>query len=199
MSTHLVLQAEKHLLSVIGGQRFLAMEGLSNEIPFFIYPFEPSDALEVNAARKRLVNNLALQGVKILEIDLFELSIEILEDRDVLERLLEVEREQDKLDFLALLQGMLDPERHIAPAVAAKLVGSDHDVIFLTGVGEVFPYVRSHNVLSNLQSVCKDKPMLTFFPGIYEQSESLGSSLALFGFLKNDQYYRAKNILEQEA
>lgn len=199
MTTNLVFQSEKHLLSVIGGQRFLTMKGLSNEIPFFIYPYEPSDALEVNAARKRLVNNLALQGIKILEIDLFDLSIEILKDRDVLERLLEVEREQDKLDFLALLQGMLDPERHIAPAVAAKLVGSDHDVIFLTGVGEVFPYLRSHNVLSNLQSVCKDKPMLTFFPGTYEQSESLGSSLALFGFLKNDQYYRAKNILEQEA
>ena len=199
MSTSTVIHSEKHLLSVIGSKRFLTMEGLSNEIPFFIYPYEPSDALEVNAARKRLVNNLALQGIKILEIDLFELSIEILKDRDVLERLLEIEREQDKLDFLALLQGMLDPERHIAPAVAAKLVGSDHDVIFLTGVGEVFPYVRSHNVLSNLQSVCKDKPMLTFFPGTYEQSESLGSSLALFGFLKNDQYYRAKNILEQEA
>lgn len=199
MTTNLVFQSEKHLLSVIGGQRFLTMKGLSNEIPFFIYPYEPSDALEVNAARKRLVNNLALQGIKILEIDLFDLSIEILKDRDVLERLLEVERDQDKLDFLALLQGMLDPERHIAPAVAAKLVGSDHDVIFLTGVGEVFPYLRSHNVLSNLQSVCKDKPMLTFFPGTYEQSESLGSSLALFGFLKNDQYYRAKNILEQEA
>lgn len=199
MTTNSVIQSEKHLLSVISGRRFLTMEGLSNEIPFFIYPYEPSDALEVNAARKRLVNNLALQGIKILEIDLFELSIEILKDRDVLERLLEIEREQDKLDFLALLQGMLDPERHIAPAVAAKLVGSDHDVIFLTGVGEVFPYVRSHNVLSNLQSVCKDKPMLTFFPGTYEQSESLGSSLALFGFLKNDQYYRAKNILEQEA
>lgn len=199
MSTSTVIHSEKHLLSVIGSQRFLAMEGLSNEIPFFIYPYEPSDALEVNAARKRLVNNLALQGIKILEIDLFELSIEILKNRDVLERLLEVERSQDKLDFLALLQGVLDPERHIAPAVAAKLVGSAHDVIFLTGVGEVFPYVRSHNVLSNLQSVCKDKPMLTFFPGTYEQSESLGSSLSLFGFLKNDQYYRAKNILEQEA
>ena len=199
MTTHQVIQIEKHLLSVIGSQRFLKMEGLSNEIPFFIYPFDPTDTLEVNAARKRLINNLAKEGVKVLEIDLFELSIEILKDRDVLERLLEVEQEQNKIDFLALLQGMLDPERHIASAVAKKLIGSDHNVIFLTGVGEVFPYVRSHNVLSNLQSVCKDKPMLTFFPGTYEQSETLGSSLALFGFLKNDQYYRAKNILEQEA
>ena len=54
-------------------------------------------------------------------------------------------------------------------------------------------------MLNNLQSVSKDKPMLMFFPGAYEQSETLGSSLVLFGRLKDDQYYRAKNILEQEA
>ena len=199
MTTQQVLRDEQHLLTVISTQRFLRMEGLSNEIPFFIYPFSPTDAIEVNSVRRRLVNNLALNGIKVLEIDLFELSIEILIERGVLIRLLEAEPDQDKVDFLALLQGMLDPERHIAPAVAGKLLGSDHDVMFLTGVGEVFPYVRSHNVLSNLQSVSKDKPMVTFFPGTYEQSDSMGSSLALFGFLKNDQYYRAKNILEQEA
>ena len=54
-------------------------------------------------------------------------------------------------------------------------------------------------MLNNLQSVVKGKPMLMFFPGRYEQSETLGSSLVLFGQLKDDQYYRAKNILEQEA
>ena len=48
-------------------------------------------------------------------------------------------------------------------------------------------------------TVVKGKPMLMFFPGRYEQSETLGSSLVLFGRLKDDQYYRAKNILEQEA
>ena len=69
---------------------------------------------------------------------------------------------------------------------------------FLTGIGEVFPYIRSHNVLNNLQSVVVGRPMLMFFPGRYEQSDTLGSSLVLFGRLKDDQYYRAKNILEQE-
>ena len=75
----------------------------------------------------------------------------------------------------------------------------DFDIFFLTGIGEVFPYIRSHNVLNNLQSVVTGRPMLMFFPGRYEQSDTLGSSLVLFGRLKDDQYYRAKNILEQEA
>ena len=85
------------------------------------------------------------------------------------------------------------------PRFARGSLKADFDILFLTGIGEVFPYIRSHNVLNNLQSVVTGKPMLVFFPGRYEQSDTLGSSLVLFGRLKDDQYYRAKNILEQEA
>ncbi len=193
-----VPSAEEHLFAVISGQRFLRMEGLSNEVPFFIYPFDPADALEVAQSKKRLKNRLAAAGVSVLEINLYDLSVEILQQRGVWDRLLELEPEQDKADFRELLQGMLDPELHIAPAVRARLAERDYDVFFLTGIGEVFPYIRSHNVLNNLQSVSKDKPMLMFFPGRYQQSDTLGSALVLFGQLKDDQYYRAKNILEQE-
>lgn len=198
MKTWTVPTAEEHLFAVISGQRFLRMEGLSNEVPFFIYPFDPADALEVAQSKKRLKNRLAAVGVSVLEINLYDLSVEILQQRGVWDRLLELEPEQDKADFRELLQGMLDPELHIAPAVRAKLAERDYDVFFLTGIGEVFPYIRSHNVLNNLQSVSKDKPMLMFFPGRYQQSDTLGSALVLFGQLKDDQYYRAKNILEQE-
>ena len=55
------------------------MEGLSNEVPFFIYPYDPVNAVEVAKAKTRLANNLAKQGVEVLEINLYELSIEILQ------------------------------------------------------------------------------------------------------------------------
>ena len=29
----------------------------------------------------------------------------------------------------------------------------DHNVVFITGVGKVYPFVRSHNILNNLQEV----------------------------------------------
>jgi hypothetical protein len=59
---------------------------------------------------------------------------------------------------------MLDPQLHIAPAIRAKIEDGGFDILFLTGIGEVFPYIRSHNVLNNLQSVVTGKPMLMFFP-----------------------------------
>ncbi len=193
-------EQEEHLFSVLSGKRFLQMQGLGNEVPFFIFPFDPEDALKVVEAKKRIKNKLATErGINVLEVNLYDLSVEILKERGVWERVLEMEPEQDKDDFRESLQGMLDPQLHIAPAIRSRIEDRDFDIFFLTGIGEVFPYIRSHNVLHNLQSVVTGKPMLMFFPGRYEQSETLGSSLVLFGKLQDDQYYRAKNILEQEA
>jgi hypothetical protein len=194
-----VVGREQQVLNVIRSQRFLRMEGLGNEVPFFIYPFEPEDALAVAQSKKRIKNKLGAQGITVLEINLYDLCVELLKARGVWERLLALEAEQEKADFRELLQSMLDPQLHIAPAIRDRIKAASYDVFFLTGIGEVFPYIRSHNVLNNLQTVAAAKPMLLFFPGRYEQSATLGSSLVLFGRLKDDQYYRAKNILEQEA
>jgi len=190
---------EEHLFAVLSGKRFLQMEGLGNEVPFFIYPYPPEDALAVAQVKKRVKNKLSQKGINVREVNLYDLSVEILKERGVWERVLAAEPDQDKDDFRELLQGMLDPQLHLAPAIRSKIDDGEFDIFFLTGIGEVFPYIRSHNVLNNLQSVVTGKPMLMFFPGRYEQSDTLGSTLVLFGRLKDDQYYRAKNILEQEA
>ena len=199
MNSNELTKQEEHLLAVLSGKRFLQMEGLGNEVPFFIYPYPPEDALAVAQAKKRIKNKLGNKGISVREINLYDLSVEILKERGVWERVLAAEPDQDKEDFRELIQGMLDPQLHLAPAIRAKVDDGEFQILFLTGIGEVFPYIRSHNVLNNLQSVVKGKPMLMFFPGRYEQSDTLGSSLVLFGRLKDDQYYRAKNILEQEA
>lgn len=93
---------------------------------------------------------------------------------------------------------MLDPEAHLVPNIATRLASATFDVLFLTGVGEVFPYIRSHNVLNNLQSTAQDKPTLMFFPGTYTHSLESGASLDLFGRLQDDKYYRAFNIFHCE-
>lgn len=189
---------EEHLFAVLSGARFLKMEGLSNEVPFFIYPYEPEHSLAVGKAKKRIKNRLASTGIEVREINLYDLSIALLKERGDLGEVLEVEPDLAKAEFTEMLQSMLNPQQHLAPAIRERLADGEFDIVFLTGIGEVFPYIRSHNVLNNLQSVVMGKPMLMFFPGRYEQSDTLGSSLVLFGRLKDDQYYRAKNILEQE-
>src|SRR5215469_14088658 len=123
------------------------MEGLSNEVPFFIYPYPPEDALAVAAAKKRIKNRLSNAGITVFEINLYDLSVELLMRRGVWDRVLAIEPDQDKTDFREMIQGMLDPRLHIAPAIRDRLAEVELDVFFLTGIGEVFPYIRSHNVL----------------------------------------------------
>jgi hypothetical protein len=176
------------------------MEGLGNEVPFFIYPYEPEDSLAVAAAKKRVKNKLKLDhGVTVLEINLYDLTVNMLQERGVWDRLLTLEVAQGKDALVKPLQNMLDPGTKLIPAIKQQLDSGPYDILFLTGIGEVFPYIRSHNVLNNLQTFVKEKPMLMFFPGEYKQSGTAGSSLVLFGRLKDDNYYRAFDIRDREA
>lgn len=188
-----------HLLSVLSGQRFLQKQGLGNEVPFFICPFDADASVEVERLQRQLVNRLGQTGVRVLEINLYDLSAEILKNRGIWEQILEMEHSVSKDQLKELLQGVLDPEAHLVPAIAVKLAGNDFDVLFLAGVGEVFPYIRSHNVLNNLQSTAKEKPTVLFFPGAYTHSLESGASLDLFNRLQDDKYYRAFNIFHCEA
>ena len=189
----------QHLYSVVSGQRFLNKQGLGNEVPFFICPFKAEEAVEMERLQSQLVNRLEQAGIKVLSINLYDLSIELLKEREVWSQVLELEPTVSKDEMKELLQGVLDPEAHLVPAIAAKLQAAELDVLFLSGVGEVFPYIRSHNVLNNLQSTAKDKPTVMFFPGSYTHSLETGASLDLFGRLHDDKYYRAFNIFHYEA
>lgn len=184
-----------HLLTVISSERFLKMQGLNNEIPFFICPF---DAARTDSLYKEvispLLNTLKHNGIRVLKVDLYDLSLELLRSRKIWERTLETEPDISKSEMKEFLQSVLDVEAHLTPAIGAKLKEGEYDVLFLTGVGEVFPYIRSHTVLNNLQSTAKEIPTIMFFPGEYRQSPEKGSSLNLFGRLLDDNYYRAFDI-----
>ncbi len=189
----------QHLRTVMSGQRFLRKQGLGNEVPFFICPFNPEDAVAMEKMQRQLVNSLQNDGVRILEINLYDLSIELLQRRGIWEQIVSVEETVSKSELKELLQGVLDPESHLIPAIAEKINGVDYDILFLSGVGEVFPYIRSHNVLNNLQSTAKDQPTVMLFPGKYTHSLEAGASLDLFGKLQDDKYYRAFNIYDYEV
>ena len=189
----------QHLYAVISGQRFLKMQGLGKEVPFFICAYKAQEAVEMERLQRQLANKLEQAGIRILEINLYDLSIELLKERGIWEQVLETEETASKEELKELLQGVLDPEAHLVPAIATKLKSSELDVLFLSGIGEVFPYIRSHNVLNNLQSTAKEQPTVMFFPGTYTHTLEAGASLDLFGRLHDDKYYRAFDIFDCEA
>ena len=184
----------EHLLAAISSQRFQDMQGLGNEVPFFICPFDIQEHEEVDKLISQLENQLMNKGIHILNVNLYDLSIMLLKQRGIWKRVLEAEQDMTKAELKELLQSVLDPEQHLIPAIAERMAEEEFNTMFITGVGKVFPYIRSHTVLNNLQSKAKDKPTIMFFPGEYKQSLADGASLDLFGKLHDDKYYRAFNI-----
>jgi len=189
----------EHLYRVISSKRFLTKQGLGNEVPFFIYPFPAEEGLSMVEDRKDLMTRIRHTGTSVLDINLYDLALEILSERGILEQVLEIEVDSEKGEIKELLQGVLDPQAHLIPHIGKLIEAAPHDVIFLSGVGEVYPYIRSHNVLNNLQSTAKEAPTVLFFPGSYTHALATGASLDLFGQLHDDKYYRAFNILNYEV
>jgi len=189
----------EHLFKVVTSQRFLTKQGLGNEVPFFICPYPAEEGLSMVEDRMDLVTRITHTGIAVLDLSLHDLSLGILEERGILEQILEIEPDTDKGEIRELLQSVLDPKANLIPKIGDAIEAAPHDVIFLSGVGEVYPYIRSHNVLNNLQSTAKDKPTVLFFPGRYTHALATGASLDLFGHLHDDKYYRAFNILNYEV
>ena len=179
----------RHLFNVVSSQSFLNKESLGGEIPFFISSYDATQEIEVKNSIKRLIKKLDTSGVPVLEINLYDLVCEILEDKGGMDRMFRVEKAKSKEKFLRALQSSLNIHQVLMPLIDEKIKDSEAKVYFLTDIGLVFPYIRSHNVLNNLQNIAKEAPTVAFFPGDYN-----GHTLNLFGLLKDDNYYRAFNI-----
>ena len=148
--------------------------------------------------QRQLVNRLSQQGVQVLQINLYDLVRDLMIPQGDWDWCLKNEASKTKQELLDALQGILDAETVIVPEIARRMSEAEFDVLFINGVGEVYPYIRSHNVLNNLQKVAKEKPTVMFFPGEYTHSLEKGASLDLFGRLRDDKYYRAFNIYDCE-
>ena len=78
----------------------------------------------------------------------------------------------------------------IGRALAAEFALHQHDLVLASGVGSVWPILRSHNLLNNLHSRMGKTPLVLFYPGKYD-----GKTLKLFGKVKSSPYYRAFQLI----
>lgn len=178
-----------HLYKVISDEDFIQMKKLGGEIPFFIAAFDPKQQIDVDRAIRSLKNKLETNGIPVLELNLYDIALELLNEELGEGEIFELEKTMDKKEFKEALQSILDINEVLIPKIKGMIDDASAKVYFLTGIGLVFPFIRSHNVLNNLQNVAKKAPTVAFFAGEYN-----GYSLELFGLMKDDNYYRAFNI-----
>lgn len=173
----------------ISDEDFLANRGVANEVRYYVFDYEPCDELimreKIKALKKQ--NNPDADGFQIVEYDLYEIVIGILEEKGYLDKCIKFEDAKGMEYVYTAVSKMLrltSDDNLIVNKIVAET--PDHAVVFLTGVGKVFPFVRSHNVLNNLHQVLDKVPVVMFYPGQWN-----GQSLSLFGTINDGNYYRA--------
>ena len=144
----------------ISDPSFLANKGLSNEVGIHVFCYDPA----------------------------YEIFLRLLEDKRVLKSVDGLEEKRGKEYLLKQLQKIATPE-----ALLEYMKYEPHeygDVLFLTGVGKIFPFMRSHKMLDSMQHLFEDIPIVMFYPGSFN-----GQDLGLFGKFLDGHYYRAFNLL----
>ena len=173
--------------SRISDENFLANKGLSNEVGIYVYWYDPQYELMVLDFIKRLSNSPS-DSFHIIEKDMYEIFLEILTEKRVINTVAAIEEKKGKDYLLTQLQKIATPE-----AFLDKMKYEPHefgDVLFLTGIGKVYPFMRSHIMLNAMQGMFSDIPIVMFYPGSFN-----GQDLNLFNKFFDGNYYRAFNLL----
>lgn len=174
---------------------FLENKGLGNEVGYYIFDYPPQGELavreQVDALQKKYDGSDG--KLKIVTFDLYELVFEMLQKKGYLEKCFEFEKTKGAdYTFEAIIKMLrLTGKNNLIVNHIVAHTPHENAVVFITGVGKAFPLVRSHNVLNNLHQVMDKVPVVMFFPGVYS-----GQDLQLFGTIKDDNYYRAFQLVD---
>ena len=183
------------ILPKITHPTFRENRGLGNEVGFHIFDYEPEFEILVRDHVSFLINRInndASLNIHIREFDLFEVIIDILSKKGYLEKNFDMEKKRDSTYVLNAMRKAL--RLTLENDQVIQYIGErvqERDIVFITGVGKVFPILRSHVILNNLHHAVGNLPVVLFFPGRYD-----GQELILFNEIKDDNYYRAFQLVE---
>lgn len=177
---------------------FLSSSGIGNEIACYIFDYPAEDELQVRRYFAQLLSRLEShhKSIDVLHLDLLDVVLEYLKSRGLLDRALQLQKSKGDAGLIRMLEGPLAAER-IRDFISAQYTPEDKGLILVTGVGSVWPVLRSHALLNCLHSVIGETPLVLFYPGQFD-----GTALHLFGRLSSDQasagarpYYRAFSLI----
>lgn len=184
------------ILPRITSRDFLDSKGLGNEIGFWIFDYPPEREMEVRDFLSSTVFPALSKpnaNVRFDVINLLDTVVELLQERNLLDKAIALQQSKGDEGVLPALRSVLKEDK-LAQKIASKLDIASLDLLVLTGVGAVYPMLRTHTLLSALHPIMGKTPLLMFFPGKYD-----GHSLRLFNVLGEDHYYRAFRLVPESA
>ena len=174
----------------ISNPNFLLNKGMANEVGIHIFCYDPKHEYQIRDFIKR-VSSDATANYRIIEQDMYEIFMKILTEKRILDSMPGIEEKRGKEYLLTYLQNNIAKPRAFLEKMRYEPHERGRDVLFLTGVGKVFPFMRAHIMLNAMQEMFSDIPILAFYPGSFN-----GQDLALFNKIFEGNYYRAFNLIK---
>lgn len=176
-----------NLKQLIQTHEFLEGKGLSNEVNIRIFCYDAKDEIVVDDFIQKLVKNRSL-NCNIRECNLYKIFLSICEDARILDKIPNMESREGANSLMKRLTTAINARYFVN-----KINYEPHckgDILLITGVGNVFPFIRIHSLLEALQPYFSDIPILVMYPGEFN-----GYQLKLFNKLQPNNYYRAFNAI----
>lgn len=180
--------------AIIQKESFRKNKGLGNEVGYYIFDYPPEQELLVRerVAYMKRKNRQSQDEYRIVEFDLYNIIIDILQEKGYLEKCCEFEKKRGFERITKAVGNMLRITASDSMIVShIKENTPEKSIVFLTGIGKCYPILRAHTVLNNLHQVIDHVPVVLFYPGKYD-----GQELILFSEIKDDNYYRAFKLVD---
>lgn len=166
---------------------FQQNKGLGNDIGYYIfdYPIQHEEYVRLRTKKLKEKINNNNYPFKIQEFDIYDLVFDIIKEKNYLDKIFQLEEKRGTEKTLQAIQSMLKSgtDKNL---VSKKILEQyeKNTVIFITGIGKIYPIVRAHDILNNLNIT--EVPLVVFYPGKYT-----GTNLKLFTEIDDTNYYRA--------
>ena len=188
-----IIERLNDLQEIILEPDFTSKKGLGGEIGFYIFDYDAVDELIVRQAIPDLIqySQKRNEALRFQVFDLYDMMIRFFEKRGYIEKNIKMEQQKSSEELFSVMRKALKIATN--QDVFVQMIRDELEpgaVVFITGIGKIYPILRSHVLLNNLQVVVEDQPLILFFPGTYEDNK-----MQLFGEFKDDHYYRAFQLV----
>jgi len=161
-------------------------------VPFIVFTYDPADEIEVDEEVRNLIDKLEYHDQDVAGIDMRELVFTTLEDRGILDNVIDLERRDRDQLLDGLKSSLLDDGEmgKLASEIAAQADRADTVVVYRMGI--LYPFASASTLMGQLETNTPDDTPIVFCYPAKVDDKSLR-------FLDESEgtYYRAR-VIEHE-
>lgn len=163
--------------------------GKRTGVPFIVFPYSPDEGLNVDQEIRSLVKKLEFKEQNVAEVDLREMVFSALEDREILDNVIELERQDSDRLLEGLKSSLLNETDGDGLAARIQERAAEADTVIVHRMGILYPFASGSTLMGQLEGrTPSDTPIVFFYPASVE-----GDTLR---FLDETEgaYYRARVV-----